>query len=67
MKQFSVRDLLFLIVIVAQLFSNSGCMQRFRAADKQVEAIDKRMKQIEKDASNVHSKRDTESWDSRDE
>jgi hypothetical protein len=67
MKQFSGRDLLFLIVVVAQLFIYSGCMERFRAADKQVEAIDKRMKQIEKDANSVDSKRDTQSSESRDE
>jgi hypothetical protein len=59
MKQFSIRNLLFLAVIAAQQFVTSGCMEKFRAADKQVEAMDKRMKQIEKDASNVHSKRDS--------
>jgi LEA14-like dessication related protein len=61
MKQFSIRNLLFLVVVVAQPFVASGCMEKFRAADKQVEAMDKRMKQIEKDASNVHSKRGSES------
>jgi hypothetical protein len=65
MKQFSFRD--FLVVVVAQLCVIPGCMERFRAADKQVEAIDNRMKQIEKDATNVHSKRDAEPPESRDE
>lgn len=65
-KQFSFRDLLFLVVIVAELYVVSGCDERFRAADKQVEAVDKRMKQIEKDATNVHSKRDAEPPESRD-
>jgi hypothetical protein len=67
MKHFSVRPSLFLILLVAQLFVVSGCMDRFRAADKQVEGIDKRMKQIQKEANNVHSKRDPESSESTDE
>ena len=67
MKQFSIRDLLFLVVMVAQPFVTSGCMEKFRAADQQVEVMDKRMKQIEKDASNVHSKRGSESSELRDE
>jgi hypothetical protein len=46
----SARDLLFLVVVAAQLFVISGCMDKYRAADKHVEAMDKRMKQIEKDA-----------------
>ncbi len=56
MKYSSIRDLLFLVVIVAQPFAISGCMDRFRAADKQVEAAEKRMKQIEKEASNPEAK-----------
>ena len=67
MKQFSIRNVLFLVVIVAQLFVTSGCMEKFRAADKQVEAMDKRMKQLEKDASNVHSKRDSDSSELKDQ
>ena len=56
-----------MVVIVAQPFVTSGCMEKFRAADKQVEAMDKRMKQIEKDASNFHSKRDSESSELKDQ
>ena len=67
MTQFSIRNLLFLVVVAAQPFVTSGCMEKFRAADKQVEAMDKRMKQIEKDASNVHSKRDSESSELKDQ
>jgi hypothetical protein len=59
MKQFSVRNLFLLVVVVAQPFITSGCMEKFRAADKQVETMDKRMKQTEKDASNVPSKTDS--------
>lgn len=68
MKHSSVRDLLFVVAIVAQLFVTSGCLQANRAADEHVvKAIDKRMKQIEKDAAKVPSGRDSESSESKDD
>jgi hypothetical protein len=55
MKRLLVRRSLLLIVIAAQLFVIFGCMAKYRAADTQVEAMDKRMKQIEKDAADTNS------------
>jgi hypothetical protein len=52
MKQFSIRDLLFLVAAVAPLFVVSGCDRKYRAAVETVEAMDKRMQQVEKEASN---------------
>ena len=52
--------LLLLSAFVAQPFVMSGCMERNRAADKDVEALSNRMKLIEKDANNVNPKKVSE-------
>jgi outer membrane lipoprotein-sorting protein len=53
MKQFSVRHLLFLIAAVTPLFVVAGCNRKYRAAAETVEAMDKRMQQIKKEASSL--------------
>jgi hypothetical protein len=50
MKRFSIRDLLFLIAAVCPLFVVSGCKKKYRAAAETVEAMDKRMQQVEREA-----------------
>ncbi len=57
MKHSSVCDLLLLVVAAVPLFVISGCMDKYREADKHVEAMDKRMKQIEKDAIKANNSR----------
>jgi hypothetical protein len=58
----SIRDLLFLLAAVSPLFVVSGCGRKYRAAAETVEAMDKRMQQVEKEASNPQqiNRRDTE-------
>ena len=68
MKHSSVRDLMSLSLIVAQSFVFSGCMQQYHVADEHVKALDKRMKQVEKEASNTKvSRRNVEASSSGDE
>ena len=69
MQHSSVRNLLVAVVAAAQLLIISGCMSPNEAAeaDKYVRAVDKRMKQIEKDAVNVNSKRNSDSTESKGE
>jgi hypothetical protein len=55
MKLLTMRRSLLLIMFAAQMFIISGCLAKYQEADKQVEAIDKRMKQIENDAANTSS------------
>jgi outer membrane lipoprotein-sorting protein len=55
----NLKHLLLFAFLVAQPCIFSGCTAENQAGDATAQAIDKRMKQVEKDASNVSSKRDS--------